>query len=500
MEKQESVLSLCLLYTIDHPANSWRRNGNLLVWLIEAVDFWCSAQRPNGSFDEWYPYENSMTATAFSTQCVTECILRTKDLLKWDERVFRHVERAASWIANHEELAVSNQEAGGILALGNTARLTGSPEFRRTAERKLERLLGLQNEEGWFPEYGGADVGYSSVTLAYLAQYWKYVDNNGALLVAMKRLVDFLGHFVHRDLSLGGLYGSRNTEYMLPLGPEILASQMPVAAHLAGRLRHALGRRSDVGIGNVDHRYLLFHNYFYLQAYVEAEEAPSLLPSEIGEEDFVLEEAGLVGKRRDHGHIVISTRKGGAFKIATLEGGLTDCGWTVVEGRQVWISSHLVGSSEVRILPDLVEVSGALNRVSSRPMSSLLLLLSRVAAITLGRTEVLGSLMKRIGRALFVTGNRGSSMRFLRRIHIDEEGVDVTDELTGALPGRPINLGGRFSYAIGPSTRGYRGEEMLDAPLRLDGRLSQGACTVTRRLSWAGKLLHLEINGEQCKS
>ena len=38
--------------------------------------------------------------------------------------------------------------------------------------KKLERILQLQSEEGWFPEYGGADIGYLSVSLDMLAEYY----------------------------------------------------------------------------------------------------------------------------------------------------------------------------------------------------------------------------------------------------------------------------------------------------------------------------------------
>ena len=496
MEKQEAVLGLALLYTINHPDNPYYGQPNIQDWVACAVEFWCRAQRSNGSFDEWYPYENSMTATAFSTQCITEAMLLTGDHVDWRPGITRHVERAAAWLARHQEHAVCNQEAGAALALENCARVTGREEFRLAADRKLEALLALQDDEGWFPEYGGADVGYSSVTLAYLAQLWRHRREHERLLGALEKLVTFLAHFVHRDHSLGGCYGSRQTEYLLPLGPELLAPALPEAARLAARLRRALSARKDLGLANVDHRYLLFHNYFYLQAYaaaaVEVDDAPG------ARENFDLPRAGLRGFGTREGHIVVAARKGGAFKTAAAEGSLTDCGWTVVKDERVWISSHFIPGLEASGKVGRWEVSGRLLRVSASPLGTAALVLLRLLTATLGRVEPGARLLKQAARAFLVTGGRRAGPRHRRVIECGEEGLAVSDRLEGVSPEQRVYLGGSFSYAVGPSTRTYRAEQLGARPLCFSNEdLSAGTLEVERKLSWNGTLRSLKINGKE---
>jgi hypothetical protein len=498
MEKQESVLSLCLLHGLAHPANPFHGQESLLAWMRAAMEFWRSAQRPNGSFDEWYPFENSLTATAFSTQCVTECILRTRDAIPCDQGMLHSLEKAASWLASFHEHGVCNQEAGAILALTNVAEITGRGYFLKLAGEKLERLLERQHPEGWFPEYGGADVGYSSVTMAYLAQAWKRGLGGDRLLASLEALAGFLVRFIHPDDSPGGCYGSRNTEYILPLGPELLTRESDQAALLAAHLRRALRARPDIGLLNSDHRYLLFHNYFYLQAW---EAGPETLPAPPrGAEAFRLDGAGLVGLAQGDAGVVISLRKGGALKLASPRGGLSDCGWTMSRGDQVWISSHLGPAagpgdpveSPPPVTDDEVRVDGRLTKVSAQPLRSWLLVGLRLYGLALGRWAVFGRLLKMLARRLLITDATADGPRFQRRVRIAQAGVTIEDSLTGVPADAQLFLGGKTSFAIGPSTRTFRMDELGALPLSLSPPPPGGRLTVRRTYDWEGKLIHMK--------
>ena len=62
---QEAVCALAFLYASPFAGNHYYRNANLLDWLGAALEFWSSRQHGDGSFDEAYPYERSLAATAF---------------------------------------------------------------------------------------------------------------------------------------------------------------------------------------------------------------------------------------------------------------------------------------------------------------------------------------------------------------------------------------------------------------------------------------------------
>ena len=83
--KQEAVLTLTLLYSIKHEKNRYYQNREILGYIRAALMFWTGIQNKNGSFNEWYPNENSFVVTSFSTYAVSESLLLIKDELPENE-------------------------------------------------------------------------------------------------------------------------------------------------------------------------------------------------------------------------------------------------------------------------------------------------------------------------------------------------------------------------------------------------------------------------------
>ncbi|MFH0921222.1 MAG: hypothetical protein V1913_12780 [Fibrobacterota bacterium] len=223
---QEAALFLALLYKGDHAP--WRLDPKVREWSLAAVRFWGGLQQRNGSFDEVYPFENSFCATAFSTWAVTEALLALN--APGDSRV---LERAGEWLLRHDNPDVANQRAAAVLALQNLVHLTGRDTFRAGAESKTALLLASQDSSGYFPEYGGGDAGYQSLTLACMARYMRKAGRddltaalqNGAAYVAHR--IDSLGRFVQNT-------GSRRTQFLFPSGFALLGRNDVIEKHGCG--------------------------------------------------------------------------------------------------------------------------------------------------------------------------------------------------------------------------------------------------------------------------
>ena len=61
---QESLCVLSFLYRT--PGSEYFKNPNLLTWIGRGMEYWCKIQYKDGSFDEAYPFERSLAATAFT--------------------------------------------------------------------------------------------------------------------------------------------------------------------------------------------------------------------------------------------------------------------------------------------------------------------------------------------------------------------------------------------------------------------------------------------------
>ena len=201
-------------------------------------------------------------------------------------------------------------------------------------ERKLERVLEFQDEEGWFPEYGGADIGYLSVAFDMLAEYY-WMSRDERVQESLERVVSFLKYFVHPDGTVGGEYGSHNTTCFLPNGLEVMSELGSADAESMLQTLYSGVERNNFFLDSVDDRYLshcILHSFLCaLEKRASAGETSALshLPMEITHiKSFP--NCGLVTFCQNGFSGVIGMRKGGILKL--YRNGreiLMDCGYRI---------------------------------------------------------------------------------------------------------------------------------------------------------------------------
>lgn len=327
---QEAVLPLALAYTLEHPENRFYHEERLRELVEAGIEFARRSSHRDGSCDDYFPFERAAGASAFSLYACTEAAL-ILGLSRPEWTPF--FKKRAKYLADEgyrESGVLSNHKALIILALYNVFLLTGDPSIKKQAEEKLDHLLTLQTQEGWFPEYGGCDPGYLTFTIDFLAKYHEK-SKDPRVMEPLRQAVQFCSCFMHPDGSFGGEYGSRNTFHFLPHGFEICAREVPEARQTADRFLESLKaeRRSYAE----DDRIFCHYVYNYLQAYLDYALRPEPNPAPGTDSFRVFGEAGLVVKRAGRNYAVISTVKGGVAKIFK-------------EGRLLWCDSGLVGRSK----------------------------------------------------------------------------------------------------------------------------------------------------------
>ena len=88
-------------------------------------------------------------------------------------------------------------------------------------------------------EYEGPDPGYQTLCTHYLSSILE-IEKSEKLLVSLKKSGEFLSHFIHPDGSIGGLYGSRNTEVYYPGGISKLAMDHDLYKSINNELKKEL--------------------------------------------------------------------------------------------------------------------------------------------------------------------------------------------------------------------------------------------------------------------
>lgn len=446
--KQEAVLTLALLFKLKHSKNPYFKSERVLEFIKAGLNYWTKIQEKNGSFNEWYPKENSFVATSFTLYAMTETLI----LLNIDDpKIKNSISKAAHWLINKKEERAMNQEAGSALALYNSYLITGDETFKIVSENKINNIYKKQDKEGWFIEYGGADIGYLSLAVDYLGKLYQKT-NNKKLLDVLKKSCDFLSYFIHPDFTFGGVYGSRNTEYLIPHGFEIIADKDKSALLLTSAIRESLKKQTYFP-NSLDERYLSQILYTWIQAHMDSKNKYSKdwLFKKNFNKDF--ENAGIYIFSNKNFYFVVNYKKSGVFKLYLKQKKkqVVDSG-IFLKIRKKRFQSAWFGNSKFEIKNNRIKVSGNFVKYKSNKTSPFKYFLIRLFQYTFGRIEKIGLFVKNKLRDFLITKNKKERHWFERIIEFKNSKIVIIDTLKiGEIP-YFIYYGGKIENIYVPSS------------------------------------------------
>jgi hypothetical protein len=466
---QEAVLTLTLLYTINHGKNPYYQNKLILKWIHACLNFWVKIQERNGSFNEWYPKENSYVATAFSCYAVSETLLILENRLNNRLEVTEALKKACNWLLKNNEQRVLNQESGATMALLNLYLLTGDSLYKKESEKKVAFLKSKQNIESWWKEYDGPDIGYLSLTIDYLAKYYQK-EKNDDVLKMLEGALEFISYFVHPNFTFGGEYGSRNTEYMIPSGFEYLASTNENAHAISQAVRTAILNKTTISPFSLDDRYLTYITYTWLQGYINAK--PILKSSnEKSNKDLQykhhleftknFKEAKLLIRSTKDFYLIVNYGKGGSFKLFRKNNSsnclpVYDSGIIVNLDAENLTSGIKEEGNQAEFTENTITISGNLVKMKSNTLTPGKNLLVRGFQFTAGRSEKVSMFFKEKMRDRLITKNLTSNIKFSRKITVQQDEIIVEDSIQDSEQIKKIIIGGKFACIYTPSSKYFQ--------------------------------------------
>lgn len=206
---QEVSEVLALAFSYKHPLNPYYMQERIREWAVASARYWEKIRRGDGSFDEAYPFERSLCATAFSTMHVTHALILLSVHPSADPAV------TGRWLARHDTSDTANQSAASAAALANLAVLAGTDAFHLAAGRRVSRLRDEYQRIGHFNEYGGSDLGYASITLSALASYAGHA-RDAETKAWVKSGAEWLASHLGEDGSFDYAGQSRSTRFFYP--------------------------------------------------------------------------------------------------------------------------------------------------------------------------------------------------------------------------------------------------------------------------------------------
>jgi hypothetical protein len=452
---QRHVYPLALL--LQDPASRLHNRTDVMDAIRSGLQFAISIQHANGSFDQAFPFEQSWGATAFLLQPMIAAFEAVRPCLGGDaDRIAARLTASAAFLRRHRERhgLITNHLAGGAHSLYAAGRTFTDAAATDAADALMAEVLSSQSPEGWFPEYGGADPGYQTLCLYYLAEIaaWK---PSASLSGALDRSLEFLQWFVHPDGTLGGVYGSRRTRLAYLGGFALLASEFPLAASISEGLSAAAGDELPVTVQTVDSGNLapLFTNLvrsLSIRQPAARAAAAVLLPRDRQTARVDFAGAGLHVRVTPAYYAIVGSRNGGTLTVFDRTSNVRVCedgGYVgqLEDGR--FVTSQVTGAHETNVDADSVTVDASFHTMSRPVPTPALFVILRILNLTVMRSIAVGNAIKRALVARLVAPQGRIDLRVVRRFTFRER-VEVHD---------------RFSNAGGLAIRWMRGRVPLQS-------------------------------------
>jgi len=433
---QRGVLPLTIAYLSEWEGNRYHRNRRVLEWIEAGLLYWTKIQRADGSFDQWYPGEASAGTTGFTLGPILKsCALLGSELGEESrEKILAAAVRAGEFLLRHKEkhAFISNHLAGTACSLRFLGEETGDKRFIGRSGAIIAEIGRRQSFEGWFAEYRGADPGYETLGLSYLADYYRQSEDPQVLEMA-RRSIQFLLAIGHPDGTVGGEYGSRNTELYFPAGLEKLAPALSEAEQAAAFFIQGLeqGVPSPSSADGPNFIPLLEN---YAQAFRETpprKPAVSRLAPAARSVDF--SDAKIAIRRNGRCHAIVGTGKGGVLKVFDPNKRrliYSDCGYFgLLRNGRVISSQSSFSSEEISLRTDRIVIRARFHEVPTDPMTPARLIGLRLFSLSLGRLRPLSDWLKRSLVRRLITQSRPVPITLERKISFEENGVRVDDVL-----------------------------------------------------------------------
>ncbi len=441
---QQSGLALALLYNTDFEGNIYYKKEYVKEWAEATCYYLRKIQLGDGSFNEYYPHEHGFPPTAFSLYSACEVYKRLNMNDKGLEETFK---KTARYLSKHIEPQAYNQELASITAMYSAYTIIGEDWILQGLETKLTRILSLQSPEGWFSEYGGADIGYLSVSLDMLAEYY-YMSKDKRVKEPLERLVNFIQYFIHADGSIGGEYASRNTTYFLPSGIEVMLQEGNTAAMAVKReiLKHS--GETGYFMDAVDDRYCshyLLHSFLRALEKEKANYVPidekALLPCHKGSVNMYFEDSGLYVYGENDIYAVVGGRKGGVIKLYKGEDILfVDCGYRVDYGKgKIAATNWQDNAWNVTQNNNEIVTEGKFTLVKLKVPSPIMHMGLRVVSFVVGN-KIIGFLKKKL-----ILVDKHTDISFRRKITFEKDGVHIQDEIKSPVP---VNITAADNFSL----------------------------------------------------
>lgn len=306
-------------------------------------------------------------------------------------------------------------------------------------------------------EYGGMDVGYSTVTLNYLG--YMHADGSFRVENQLNTLGSMLADFITPGGYLGGEFASRSTTYFLPFG------FMQAAYQNKENASHFAPLNLSSAYTRLDDRYLMHYCLpaLAMGALALAKAGEPKQTKQSSSKDWLTKaypQVQLYALRRQDSAVFLGLNKGGALQIEHEGKHFVDTGYRLTRDGNTFATCVL--QEEVPI--DVGETdTGVEFNIEAQFLRYGALTASPLKTIALRILSFFGPALNTLFKRILIQAPRSLPDVFLqRRIRLDTttNELHVEDKLEGLQEGDELTLAPASSFRLVPSAKFHQpGEE-----------------------------------------
>lgn len=469
---QFGVHALALAYAHDMPGNIYYQRPKILAWTLAGMEFWTTIQHADGSFDEFYPNERGWagpTGFLLYAMCHSHRLIEEFIPRELNEKLLRAYHKAALFLATTDESGVlANHHAMAILPMVEANSILQDTKIEKAIRAKLDIFFGYCDDEGWCLEYDGADPGYLSATISFIAKIRaRYEDDR--FLPFLKKWIEFSSYFVYPNGHYAGTIGSRQTLHFYPHGYELLTREIPLAAAVADRMLRGLRDGALVPPEIQGERYFVYRIPEFLLSYIDfgtRPESPPALPYEREPFQTFFPNARIYIEKRNQGYTVVNAAKGGVVKHFDAPAQalrINNCG---IIGRlangAVFTSQWIDPRHQVHTGRREVKIKGNCHRVPTKIFTPLKFIIFRLVMLAFGWHERPAYYLKGLIRKLLMTGNKPMPVQFERTIALSDSSIEISTIIAKSKHVRieSLQVGDEFPARYVPQSRYFQPQEL----------------------------------------
>ena len=421
---QTNFYAFALAYKVKFMGNIFYKNEKVKKWILAGIQNTIKITNKNGSLDDYFPYEQAVGATTFTFIS----LIKTIELLSLNKQKYKtYIKKCAKFIAfSNESGIISNHKAAEILSLTMYRKLFSDNSFIKQEKYKISQLIQNYNQEGWFEEYGGCDLGYHTVTLSRLMDIYELTKSK-KILNYCKNMTKFSINFLNPDFTYGGHYSSRGTSICFIDGFAKISKFSKEAYIFVDSINNQI-RKNILPLYN-DDKTSIHHCISYLETIKLLKNKKIKFKKKYNVTNIISKE-GISRIKKNKFNLIFSIKKGGSFKL--FKGNKLidqDSSILLKYKNNYYLSCFQNDLVDINCDKNFIEIKKFFSKFKEQRMNSFKLILLRLLMNTFGK--FIPNIVRKIMQKILVYNNSHVEDLYLKRkIFFYKSSIKIEDKIS----------------------------------------------------------------------